>query len=202
MFSRLVITFLPGSKCLLISWLQLPSAVILEPPENKVWHCFHCLHIYFPWSDGTRCHDLSVLKLAEVRVSLQSLPKELSSSNMNTCSYNCKIQFETRQGRKEDDLNEDRLPLFRQGGATVGITIGLSTCGVREASYFRGGFAEVIQEDMVRRMNRGGGIPGWGWRVLGWCNLPGILEWDLKFSFVIPEVRWFSKGPWGCYLLF
>ena len=33
MLSRLVITFLPRSKCLLISWLQLPSAVILEPPK-------------------------------------------------------------------------------------------------------------------------------------------------------------------------
>ena len=31
--SRLVITFLPRSKCLLISWLQLPSAVILEPQK-------------------------------------------------------------------------------------------------------------------------------------------------------------------------
>ena len=34
--SRLVITFLPRSKCLLISWLQSPSAVILEPPQDKV----------------------------------------------------------------------------------------------------------------------------------------------------------------------
>ena len=33
MLSRLVITFLPRSKHLLISWLQLPSAVILEPPK-------------------------------------------------------------------------------------------------------------------------------------------------------------------------
>ena len=36
MLSRLVITFLPWSKRLLISWLQSPSAVILEPPKNKV----------------------------------------------------------------------------------------------------------------------------------------------------------------------
>ena len=36
MLSRLVITFLPRSKCLLISWLQSPSAVILEPQKNKV----------------------------------------------------------------------------------------------------------------------------------------------------------------------
>ena len=35
MLSRLVITFLPGSKRLLISWLQSPSAVILEP-KNKI----------------------------------------------------------------------------------------------------------------------------------------------------------------------
>ena len=33
--SRLVITFLPRRKCLLISWLQSPSAVILEPPKIK-----------------------------------------------------------------------------------------------------------------------------------------------------------------------
>ena len=33
--SRLVITFLPRSKCLLISWLQSPSAVILEPQKTK-----------------------------------------------------------------------------------------------------------------------------------------------------------------------
>ena len=34
--SRLVITFLPRSKCLLISWLQSPSAVILEPTKNSL----------------------------------------------------------------------------------------------------------------------------------------------------------------------
>ena len=43
--SRLAITFLPRSKHLLISWLQSPSAVILEPPQNKV---SHCLSIYLP----------------------------------------------------------------------------------------------------------------------------------------------------------
>ena len=47
MLSRLVITFLPRSKHLLISWLQSPSAVILEPPKI-VCHCFHCFTIYLP----------------------------------------------------------------------------------------------------------------------------------------------------------
>ena len=35
MLSRLVITFLPRSKRLLVSWLQSPSAVILKPPKIK-----------------------------------------------------------------------------------------------------------------------------------------------------------------------
>ena len=50
MLSRLVITFLTSSKCLLISWLQSPSSVILEPKKIKSVHCFHC----FP----TFCHKV------------------------------------------------------------------------------------------------------------------------------------------------
>ena len=53
MLSRLVITFLPRSKCLLILWLQSPSAVILEPPKI-VCHCFQC----FP-SDLVKAHKSS-----------------------------------------------------------------------------------------------------------------------------------------------
>ena len=33
-------------------------------PQNKVSHCFHCFPIYLPWSDGTRCHDLSFWMLS------------------------------------------------------------------------------------------------------------------------------------------
>ena len=43
--SRLVIVFLPRSQCLLISWLQSPSAMILEP-KKIVCHSFHCFPIY------------------------------------------------------------------------------------------------------------------------------------------------------------
>ena len=42
MLSRLVIAFLPRNKRFLISWLQSASAVILEPPKNKISHCFCC----------------------------------------------------------------------------------------------------------------------------------------------------------------
>ena len=44
--SRLVIAFLPRSKRLLISWLQSPSAVILEPQKIKSDTVFHCFPIY------------------------------------------------------------------------------------------------------------------------------------------------------------
>ena len=61
MLSRMVISFLPRRKWLLISCLQSPSGVILEPKKKKVCHYFHCFPIYEPWNDGTRCHDLHFL---------------------------------------------------------------------------------------------------------------------------------------------
>ena len=60
MLSRLVITFLTRSKCLLISWLQSPSALILEPPQIKS-SLFPLFPHLLAWSDGTRYHDLNFL---------------------------------------------------------------------------------------------------------------------------------------------
>ena len=54
MLSRLVIAFLPRSKRLLISWLQSPSAVILEPPKIKSDTVSTVFPIYLPWSDKDR----------------------------------------------------------------------------------------------------------------------------------------------------
>ena len=55
MLLRLAIAFLPSSTHLLISWLQSPSAVILEPKKTKSVlfgnngkNCFHCFPIYLP----------------------------------------------------------------------------------------------------------------------------------------------------------
>ena len=56
--SRLVIIFLPRSKRLLISWLQSPSEVILEPQKiNSVTVSPSICH------DGNRCHDLDFLNV-------------------------------------------------------------------------------------------------------------------------------------------
>ena len=59
MLSRLVITLLPRNKHLLISWLQSPSAVILEPPKIK--SATVSTVSPFICHDGTGCHDLSFL---------------------------------------------------------------------------------------------------------------------------------------------
>ena len=64
MLSRLVITFLPRTKRLLISWLQSPSAVVLEPQKIKS----DTVSTVSPFisheiSDGTRCHDLRFLNI-------------------------------------------------------------------------------------------------------------------------------------------
>ena len=59
MLSSFVTAFLPKSKCLLISWLQSPSAVILEPKKVKSVTAPTFFPFYLPWNDGTRCHDLS-----------------------------------------------------------------------------------------------------------------------------------------------
>ena len=62
MLSSLVITFLPRSKCLnFMAAITICSDFGAE--KNKVWHCFLCFPIHFPWSDGTRCHDLRFLNV-------------------------------------------------------------------------------------------------------------------------------------------
>ena len=52
MLSRLVIAFLPRSKCLLISWVQSPFEVVLEPKkikENRMTNHFIILALWTPW---------------------------------------------------------------------------------------------------------------------------------------------------------
>ena len=62
MLSRLVITFLPRSKHLLFHCCN-HHLQFFGAQRNKVSCCFYCFPIYLPWSDGTRCHDLSFLNV-------------------------------------------------------------------------------------------------------------------------------------------
>ena len=63
MLSRLIIALLPRSKHLLLSWLQSPSAVILEPKKIKSVTVSIISPIYLSWSDGTGCYDLCFLNV-------------------------------------------------------------------------------------------------------------------------------------------
>ena len=77
MVSRSIITFLPRSKHLLISWLQSPSAVILEPRKIKLATvstvspsiCHEVMGLH-----ATRCYDLSFLNV-ELQANFFTLPK-------------------------------------------------------------------------------------------------------------------------------
>ena len=63
MLSRFVIAFLLRSKCLFISWLQSPFAVILELKKIKSVTVAIVSLSVCPWSDETKCHDLSFLNV-------------------------------------------------------------------------------------------------------------------------------------------
>ena len=63
MLSTLVITFLPRSKCLLISWLQSLSAVILEPNKIKSVTVSIVSPSICHEVTGNRCHDLRFLNV-------------------------------------------------------------------------------------------------------------------------------------------
>ena len=61
--SRFVIAFLPRSNRLLISWLQSPSAVVLEPKKRKSVTPSTFSPFCLPWSCETGCHDLSFFNI-------------------------------------------------------------------------------------------------------------------------------------------
>ena len=61
MLYRLVIASFPSNKCLFNFMVAVTISSDFGAQENKVCHCFHCFPIYLPWSDGTRCYDLSFL---------------------------------------------------------------------------------------------------------------------------------------------
>ena len=102
MLSRLVITFLPRSKRLLISWLQSPSAVILEPPPQNSLSLFPLFPYLFamkwwdrmPWSSFFDCWVLSQLFYSPLSLSSRG---SLALFAFSYCSWGS-------QGRNTDDF--------------------------------------------------------------------------------------------------
>ena len=85
MLSRLVITFLPRSKHLLISWLQSPSAVILEPPKIK--------------------SDTVSTVFPSISCEVTSIWQEWHKCNLNKLEQKTKIGREGRKEKKEEKKN-------------------------------------------------------------------------------------------------
>ena len=86
MLYHLVIAFLPRSKHLLISWLQSPSAMILEPPQNSMSLFPLFLHLFatkwwdqMPWFSFSECWALSQL----FHSSFTFIKKLFSSSSLS-----------------------------------------------------------------------------------------------------------------------
>ena len=88
MLSRLVITFLPRSKHLLISWLQSPSAVILKSPKIK----FLTASIVFP----SICHE--VMESTDAKAGTLNVDQASDSNN----SYPKSLQMVTAAMKLKD----------------------------------------------------------------------------------------------------
>ena len=88
MLSVLVITFLPRSKHLLISWLQSTSAVILEP-KKIICHCFQCFSIDlpFPFLSPSYVHSSSEM-YSPIEIQLLRWPSHYTFYNL-TSFLNC-----------------------------------------------------------------------------------------------------------------
>ena len=100
MLSRLVIAFLSRRKCLLISWLQSPSAVIWEPKKIKSV----TVSILSPLeSDWTRCHDLSFLNV-EFEANFFTLLFHFHQKALQFLIYALSFHFLNNALQKEKDL--------------------------------------------------------------------------------------------------
>ena len=87
----LVIAFFPRSECLLISWLQSPSAQVLEPKKIKC-HCFHCFLVVtrcqFPWKWFYCCFKILSLYLWK-KLNAGMLNKLQIIGNLHNCCLIC-----------------------------------------------------------------------------------------------------------------
>ena len=86
MLSRYIIVFLQRSKNLLIFMTAITVFSDFGAQENKACHWFCCFPIYLPWSDGTRCHDLSFFECWVSSQLFQSLSPSTRDSSVLSLS--------------------------------------------------------------------------------------------------------------------
>ena len=84
-------------------------------PQNKVWHCFHCFPIYLPWSDGTRCHDLSFLNREMQKSGFIKIISLVCTSpiwGLRSCTLRDSLGFTIRSGWNCCSLMTDKWHVF------------------------------------------------------------------------------------------
>ena len=144
--AMLVIAFLARSKCLLFSWLQSPSTVILELPQIKSLTVSICFPIYLPWNDGTDAKILVFWIFSESKAS-KGVSGEITPERMKRWSQsknNTQLWMWLVQSCKEQycigswnvrSMNQGKLEVIKQEMARVKVDI----LGIRELKWTRMG---------------------------------------------------------------
>ena len=120
MLSKLVITFLPRSKCPLISWLQSPSAVILEPPKIKS-DTISTVSPSISMNDGTRCHDLNKASGGDgIPIELFQILKDDTVKVLHSiCQQNWKTQQWSQDWKSQFSFKSQRKAVLKNAQNTA-----------------------------------------------------------------------------------
>ena len=84
-------------------------------PKNEVWHCFHCFPIYFPWSDGTRCHVFWMLN-SRSRWCLNTLP---ALRHAHASEWEERLAFHTHSTKANQMLSNAAKAQVRESNTTA-----------------------------------------------------------------------------------
>ena len=124
-------------------------------PQNKVWHCFHCFPIYFPWSDGTG--SCSVVSDSLQPQGLQQATLPHPSPTRGPCSNLCPLcqwchptisssvvpfsfHLQSFPALRSFQMSQ----LFSSGGQSIGVSASASILTMNIQDWFPSGLTGLI----------------------------------------------------------